>query len=105
MRGSLLRFTAHHNVKAYHETITRFWIELLAPALEDPRSENLVETLNQLLRQHCNKQEIFDYYSRDRLQSIEARERWIEPDLQRLPARTESVKTGDMHPEAFTHGG
>ena len=101
MRGSLLRFTAHHNVKAYHETITRFWIELVASALDDSPSQDRVEALNHLLRQHGNKQEIFDYYSRERLQSLEARERWVEPDLRCLPSRTHAAKTGDMHSEVF----
>src|SRR5256885_15496016 len=26
MRTALLRFTSHHGVDAYHETITRFWL-------------------------------------------------------------------------------
>ena len=29
VRQSLLRFTAHHGVKGYHETITRFWMILV----------------------------------------------------------------------------
>jgi len=95
MRVALLRFTSHHNVKAYHETITRFWIELLAAALDNLQSEDRVEALNQLLTQHGNKQEIFNYYSREILQSHEARDCWVEPDLQCLPARIETVKAAD----------
>ena len=30
MRTSLLRFTAHHGVNVYHETLTTFWVRLLA---------------------------------------------------------------------------
>src|ERR1700747_420310 len=38
MRQSLLRFTAHHGKQGYHETITRFWMLLIAEHLrrQDP---------------------------------------------------------------------
>jgi len=84
LRSSLLHFTAHHKVKAYHETITRFWIEIVALSLASSSAESPINEVNQFLQRHSNKDEIFRYYSRERLQSDEARERWIEPDLHSL---------------------
>jgi len=86
MRRSLLRFTEHHRKQGYHETITRFWMELVAEFLsEHGRERTLVESVNALLEEYPNKEIIFAYYSRDRVMSEVAKQEWLEPDVKPLP--------------------
>lgn len=86
MRCSLLRFTEHHGVKGYHETITRFWLELAAGnLLVESAGRSLVEQVNELIRKYGDKNTLFDYYTREVVMSEEARERWVEPDLKQFP--------------------
>jgi hypothetical protein len=86
MRASLLRFTAHHGVSGYHETITRFWLLLVDQYLRTlPAQLLLPDQVNQLIAQYPTKQVLFDYYSRDRVMSEAARQHWTEPDLAPLP--------------------
>jgi len=82
MRRGLQNFIAHHGKQGYHETITRFWMELLANYLSQfPQSETLTGKVNGALQQFASKDRLFDYYSRDRVMSDAARMAWIEPDL------------------------
>ncbi len=69
----------------YHETITLFWIRLVRHYLTTATLEgHLVILLNEMLRRY-GRQLPFEYYSRDRLLSWEARQNWMEPDLKALP--------------------
>jgi hypothetical protein len=84
MRASLLRFLDHHNVarEKYNETITLFWIKLLRKLLDDSvRKRPFVPAANEVIAQLNDSRLIFDYYSRERLFSEEARSGWVEPDL------------------------
>jgi hypothetical protein len=65
MAASLRTFAraAGHEEK-YHHTMTVIWVQLVARLLDQRLP--------------------LEYYSRDRLFSPEARERWIEPDLQAI---------------------
>jgi hypothetical protein len=78
MRSSLLRFTAHHNVKGYHETITRFWMRLVEQRLD--RQVCLGEAVRQIQQELGDKGIIYSYYSKERLHSPEAKQSWIEPE-------------------------
>ena len=82
IRAGLLRFTRHHDVNAYHETITQFWFRLTKDflSLRSP-AEPLVDRVNNLIQQFANKDMLFDYYSRDRVMSEGARNGWLPPDL------------------------
>ena len=82
MRRGLQAFIAHHGKQGYHETITRFWMEILAGDMRRcPHDATVPERINAALQRYCNKDLLFSYYSRDRVMSDEARTRWIEPDL------------------------
>ena len=78
MRSSLLRFTAHHNVKGYHETITRFWMRQVEQRLD--REVCLQESVRRIQAELGDKGIIFQYYSKDLLSCQEAKQGWIEPD-------------------------
>src|SRR5579864_4480021 len=83
MRTSLKRFAAHHGVTGlYHETLTRFWLQQVDKHLD--RSDCLSQSVRKLREQLNDKNLVFDYYSRERIESKEARETWLEQDLKEL---------------------
>jgi transposase len=83
MRASLKRFAAHHKVTGlYHETLTRFWLLQVERHLD--RSECLEQSVRKVQEKLRDKNLAFEYYSRERIDSQEAKEKWIEPDLKPL---------------------
>jgi len=79
MRASLKRFAAHHDVSGlYHETLTRFWLCQVEMHLD--RRLCLVESVKRIQEQLNKKDLCSEFYSPERIQSQEARERWLEPD-------------------------
>jgi hypothetical protein len=85
MRECLLRFIAHNGVDAqkYNETITQFWIKRLDKLMReaDPALP-LAEMADQTIEKAGGPQAVFDYYTRERVFSEEARGGWVEPDKQ-----------------------
>lgn len=83
MRASLKRFAAHHGVTGlYHETLTRFWLRQVEMRLD--RGECLEQSVSKVQEQLSDKNLAFAYYSRERINSQEAREKWVEPDRREL---------------------
>ena len=83
MRTSLKRFAAHHGVtRLYHETLTRFWLLQVEQGLD--RSECLGQSVKTIQERINDKNLVFDYYSRERIDSKEARETWLKPDLKEM---------------------
>lgn len=83
MRASLKRFAAHHSVtKLYHETLTRFWLQQVEAKLD--RRLCLAASVNKIQEQLGDKNLAFECYSRERINSKEARKTWLEPDLKQL---------------------
>ena len=86
MRTALMRFLDHHGVdrKQYNETITVFWIEVVAAKLNEFESTvSLVEKCNRVV-EAMSKDLVLEYYSAERLWSDEARARYLAPDLKAL---------------------
>lgn len=87
LREGLTRYLAHHGVDSqkYNETITQFWVKRLDELLTKADS-NLpwVERANQTIEKAGASQLIFDYYTRRRVFSEEARARWVEPNLKQM---------------------
>ena len=80
MRSSLKRFAGHHHVTGlYHETLTRFWLQQVEMRLD--RKLCLAESVRSIQAQLNDKNLAFEYYSRERINSKEAKERWLPPDL------------------------
>ena len=83
MRGSLKRFAAHHGVTGlYHETLTRFWLLQVKRRLD--RGECLEQSVKKIQDQFGSKNLAFEYYSQERIESKEAKETWLKPDLKEL---------------------
>jgi len=83
---SIRRFAAHHGAAGkYHHTITVAWMRLVALASERHsgcgRFDELVAAEPSLLQ----KATLDQFFSRALLESANARERWVEPDLRPLP--------------------
>jgi hypothetical protein len=81
MRRGLEKFIAFHGKQGYHETITRFWMELLGNYLCGCAKETVVNRVNGALRRFASKDVVYQYYSRDLVTSDEAKAAWIDPDL------------------------
>ena len=80
MRASLKRFAEHHGVPGlYHETLTRFWLLQVERSLE--RSECLEQSVRKVQEKLSDKNLAFGYYSRERIESKEAKAAWLKPDL------------------------
>jgi hypothetical protein len=69
----------------YHETITRFFVKRIEQFLEnaDP-GLSIDELAEELVRLLGDKRAPLEYYSRERIMSVEARGGWVEPDLRSL---------------------
>lgn len=78
MRGSLLRFISHHGLKGYHETITRFWMQEVEKHLD--RGLCLEESVRRIQARLGDKTLVHQYYRKETLNSLEAKERWVAPD-------------------------
>jgi hypothetical protein len=84
MRDTLRRFAASAGkLEKYHETITLFWVHLLA-GVRAARSAKSLEQIVQANPRLLEKNFPLAYYSPERLFSAKARSSWLEPDLKPL---------------------
>jgi hypothetical protein len=84
MRGTLRRFAeAAGKLEKYHETITLFWLHVLADARRTALGRSLEEIVHDNSRL-LEKNFPLRYYSRECLFSDRARTSWTEPDLKPL---------------------
>ena len=84
--GAIRRFAAHHgHAGRYHETMTRFWVRVVAMGIGRHPTlpfDDLLAAEPHLL----DKTLPFNHWSRERMASDEARRRWMEPDIRLMPA-------------------
>ena len=79
--------TANTDSSGYHETLTVFYVRVIADYLEKARATADIadEALEAGLIAACGARELpLEYYSRERLFSVEARRHWVTPDLKAL---------------------
>lgn len=87
MRSGILKFLERQGLDArvYHETITVFWMRRVHVFIAGAAHLGTLTTLaNELLRTCADSRLIYAYYSRELLDSADARLRWTEPDLRPL---------------------
>ena len=78
--------TPNTDTTGYHETITLASIRVARAYLANGSHAGRAEVLRELLASPFGRSDwLLAYYSRDRLFSVEARRRWVEPDLSPLP--------------------
>ena len=81
MRAALLRFTAHHGVNVYHETLTTFWMRLLDHlAANQYRDLPLWRRINLIVTRWGGSGAVETHYSPELIHSRLAREQWVPPD-------------------------
>ena len=69
----------------YHETITLFYVRVISKYLRTAGRHGSIAALAEgLFKSAGCKQLPFEYYSKERLMSLEARRGWVEPDLKLL---------------------
>lgn len=81
-RAAISRFAAHHHSTLYHETITRFWILLAEKHID--RKRCLCKSVERTHVALTDKNLIYEFYTRERLHSSEAKSGWVEPDLKSI---------------------
>lgn len=90
VRTGIKRFNAANGVAqtpngGYHETITCFYLSVVARHLRDALpGTSLADLASTLVAAWGDKNRPLEYYSRARLFSWEARTGWVEPDLKEL---------------------
>jgi hypothetical protein len=91
VREGIKRYNAANGIvttetSGYHETLTLFWLSLVRIYLSSVSSEthSLLSLANGVIGRCGNKHLPLEYYSRERLFSLEARRTWVEPDLKEL---------------------
>jgi hypothetical protein len=93
MRDGLRRFLDHHQVAPenynYNETLTVFWVRMVASFLNKVRTQSFLSQTNQILIGLQNSKLAFEYYSKELLASEEAKHGWVEPDLKPIEPRQE----------------
>jgi hypothetical protein len=82
MSAGLQKFIRHHGKIGYHVTITEFWLRFVKKTLQEMSPEgDFVSRVNKVVERLNNKGLIYEYYSRERLDTPEAKAAWIGPDL------------------------
>ena len=70
----------------YHETITRFYVHVIRAFLGSVDPDRPIDELaHALIEQWGDRNLPLQYYSPQRLFSVEARRTWVEPDLAPMP--------------------
>ncbi len=78
--------TPNTDERGYHETITQFYLLALGAVLDRlPRQLPISDVMRRVLRSRFAARDFsLDYWSRERLHSVQARRVWLDPDLQPL---------------------
>ena len=87
MRAALLDFLRHHgvDVSKYHETITRAWVLAVRHFMEISPSASSADAFIDANPILLDSKIMLTHYSAELLFSEEARARFVEPDLDRIP--------------------
>jgi hypothetical protein len=77
---------ANTDTEGYHETITQASLRAAHGFMREDPQRSLFATCNALMASPLGKSDwLLQYWTRPRLFSVEARRRWVEPDLRPLP--------------------
>jgi len=71
--------------RGYHETITVAFMRLVTAALQQAGPFTTSEEFCDACADALNKPVLLNYYSKDRITSMKAKQTFVEPDLQELP--------------------
>ena len=87
------RLAETYGKMGYHETITLFWLRIVANFVAGHRANgSLSETANKLIDRCNDKDLIGQFYSAELLATDKAKAEWVEPDLKPLDPKERSGK-------------
>ena len=93
MTKGIRRLAETYGKMGYHETITLFWLRIVANLVTEHRAnKSLSETANALIDRCNDKDLIAQFYSAELLATDKAKAHWVEPDLKALPELTRMVQ-------------
>jgi hypothetical protein len=86
MRVGIVRLNLAHGLvetakRGYHETMTRVWLLLVGAAMQESTEAESSLAFLEAHGPRLGKEAPLKHYSRERLLSLEARTRYVEPDL------------------------
>ena len=87
IRAGIGKYAEAHgiNPSLYHETITVFWLKRVRACVGRAGSGLGLAGMTNALAEECGDSRlIFDYYSKELIDSEAARRGWVEPDLKPL---------------------
>lgn len=77
--------TMHGQAEKYHETMTRFWVRIVAHAVAAQPTITTFDVFLAACPFLLEKDLPYRHWRRETMLSPDARARWVEPDLQALP--------------------
>ena len=87
LRAAIAGYVAAHgiNPSLYHETITIFWLKRVRAFAERADAARGLAQLTNALAEECGSSRlVYDYYSKELIDSAKARREWVGPDLKPL---------------------
>lgn len=86
MTNGIRRLAETYGKMGYHETITLFWLRIVASFVAEHRGRgSLAATANALIERCDDKDLIGQFYSAELLGTDKAKAEWVEPDRKVLP--------------------
>ncbi len=93
MTKGIRRLAEAYGKMGYHETITLFWLRIVADFVTEHRAnKSLSETANAFIERCNDKELIAQFYSAELLATDKAKAEWVEPDLKALPESARTVQ-------------
>ena len=93
MTTGIRRLAETYGKMGYHETITLFWLRIVANFVAEHRGkDSLAATANALIERCNDKDLIQQFYSAELLATDKAKVEWVEPDLKVLPELPSTVQ-------------
>ena len=78
--------TLHGHAEKYHETMTRFWVRIVAHAVAARPEISTFDAFLAAFPLLLEKDLPYRHWQRETMASPAARAQWVEPDMQALPA-------------------
>ena len=86
MTTGIRRLAETYGKMGYHETITLFWLRIVANFVAEHRGKDALTARANALIERCNDKDLIQqFYSAELLATDKAKAEWVEPDLKVLP--------------------
>jgi hypothetical protein len=85
MCAGIKKLAAAYGKSGYHETITRFWLAVVRDFCLNAGPEDSLSSLANRLAETYDKDAIYEFYSRELIGSVEAKNAWVAPDIKPMP--------------------